>query len=428
MSPTSWLPIQHGSHFSIANIPFGIISTALSPTPRPSVAIGDFILDLRVFAKSDGFRALKSTTLDISVFNEKTLNKFAALGRSVHREVRKYLQSVFSENTPFPHILKDDVKLREQALLHRETAKNHVPLQIGTYTDFFAGKHHAENCGIIFRGPSNALQPNYLHLPVGYHSRASSVVVSGSPVRRPQGQILLQGSRSPILAASQRLDIETELGAFLCNSNPLGEPIDIDKADDYIFGYVLLNDWSARDIQAWEAVPLGPFNAKSFCSTISPWVVLPEALERFRCAPIPNETNLLPYLRERRTDSVFGIDLQVSIISKEGRRTVISRTRSSNLIYSFPQMIAHHTIGGCPLEVGDLLGSGTISGTQPGTLGSLLEMTQGGKKMIQLADGEERLFLEDGDTVVIEGRCDSGDQGGIVGFGECSGTIIPSIL
>lgn len=316
MSPTSWLPIPHGSHFSIANIPFGIISTVLSETPRPAVAIGDFVLDLRVFAQSDGFRGLKSTALDISVFNEKTLNRFASLGRGVHREVREYLQSVFSQNTPVPHVLKDDVNLRQQALLPREAVKNHTPLQIGTYTDFFAGKHHAENCGIIFRGPSNALQLNYLHLPVGYHSRASSVVVSGTPVRRPKGQILLQGSSSPVLAASQRLDIELELGAFLCNSNPLGEPIDIDKADDYIFGYVLLNDWSARDIQAWEAAPLGPFNAKRFCSTISPWVVLPEALQPFRCAPIPNETSLLPYLRKRRTDSVFGIELDVSIISE----------------------------------------------------------------------------------------------------------------
>jgi fumarylacetoacetase len=279
----------------------------------------------------------------------------------------------------------------------------------------------------MFRGPSNALQPNYTHLPVGYHGRASSIVVSGTPVRRPNGQILLPESKNPIFAPCRRLDIELELGCFLCTPNKMGEPIPIQNAEEHIFGFVLLNDWSARDIQAWEYVPLGPFNAKNFASTISPWVVLPDALEPFRAnkLPNPNEEQILSYLDEKRQDTVYDINLSVDLSTPgpDSATTTISNVSGANLLWSFPQMIAHHSVGGCPMNTGDLLGSGTISGKKEkgGDLGSMLEMSRGGKEEIMLAGMEVRTFLRDGDEVNITGVC--GGDGERVGFGDCKGRI-----
>ncbi|TKW53300.1 Fumarylacetoacetase [Colletotrichum tanaceti] len=421
----SWVPVPPKSHFSLANIPFGIISTKSDPTHRPAVAIGDHALDLRAFAKAGGFHALPSVQERIAVFSSPTLNDFAALGRPVHRDVRSYLQSVLSDNTPYAGLLKDNAALRRTALVPLAEARNHLPLAVGDYTDFYAGKNHAYNLGVLFRGPDNALQPNYVHLPVAYHGRASSVVVSGTPIRRPWGQILrdpgAQGPKVPVLAPCERLDIELEMGAFLCRGNALGEPVPVDDAEEHIFGYVLLNDWSARDIQAWEYVPLGPFTAKNLGTSISPWVVLADALEASKTAGIENTTELLPYLRESRKNNLLGVQLEVDIITASGNKTTISRTNSSNLLWSWPQMIAHHTISGCNLRPGDLLGSGTISGTEPGTEGSILEQTRGGKQTMKLSGGEERKFLQDGDTMVIRGW--SGEEGALVGFGEVSGTI-----
>lgn len=318
MSESSWIPIRDDCHFSLANIPFGIISTSDDPTPRPGIAIGDFALDLAVFAKSHGFEELATVTQDtIGVFFRPNLNEFAALGRPFHRRVRNYLQDVLRRNTSLPHVLKDNQNLQKLVLIPLHEAKMHLPMAIGGYTDFFAGKNHAFNCGCIFRDPKNALQPNYLHLPVGYSSRASSVLVSETPIRRPLGQFLENPDvKKPTLGPCRRLDIELELGALLCKSNPLGEPMDIDEAEKYIFGLVLLNDWSARDIQQWEAVPLGPFNAKNFASTISPWVILMDALEPYRASGIPNETELLPHLVQNQTDNVFDINLEVYLTRK----------------------------------------------------------------------------------------------------------------
>lgn len=280
----------------------------------------------------------------------------------------------------------------------------------------------------MFRGPSNALQPNYTHLPVGYHGRASSVVVSGTPVRRPNGQILLDPTadpKVPSLAPCRRLDIELELGCFVCTPNPIGTPIPVSEAENHIFGFVLMNDWSARDVQMWEYVPLGPFNSKNFATSISPWVVLTDALEPFRANKLPNETNILPYLQEKRDDTVYDIKLSVDITTPEpdSATTTISNVSASNLLWSFPQMIAHHSIGGCPMSTGDLLGSGTISGKNEkgGDLGSLLEMSQNGKKELMLAGMDVRTFLKDGDEITIRGVC--GEEGGLVGFGECRGRI-----
>ena len=315
----SWLQIRPQCHFSLANIPFGIISTSSKKNPRPAVAISDFALDLLVFSRKDGFSGLPSIHHDLHVFEYSTLNAFAALGRPIHREVRRYLQEVFSSETRFAGVLRDNRDLQEEALVPLTAVEMHLPMRIGDYTDFYAGKHHAFNCGVLFRGSANALQPNYKHLPVAYHGRSSSIVVSGTRIKRPWGQILDDPSalqKIPILAPCKRLDFELELGAFICKSNEMGNPVPIDEADDYVFGLVLLNDWSARDIQAWEYVPLGPFNAKNFATTISPWVVLADALEPFMCAGIENDIQLLPYLQERKKANVYNINLEVELQSK----------------------------------------------------------------------------------------------------------------
>ncbi|KAJ4253401.1 hypothetical protein NW762_010558 [Fusarium torreyae] len=418
----SWLSIPSDSHFSIANIPFGIISTSSNPSPRPAIAIGDHVLDLRAFAEGDGFSASSDTQKHAHVFSESSLNAFAALGRAAHRAVRSYLQDVFAKDTKHPEVLKDNQKLQKAALLKRADVKNHIPLTIGDYTDFYAGKNHAYNVGCLFRGPDNALQPNYTHLPVAYHGRASSVVVSGTQIRRPWGQILRPGNKVPDLAPCERLDIELEMGMFITRENGMGSPVPVDEAEDYIFGYVLMNDWSARDIQAWEYVPLGPFTSKNLGTSISAWVVLADALESAKAAGIKNDNELLPYLKEKKQNNVLDIDLEVDLITAAGNKTTLSKTNSRNLLWSWPQMIAHHTITGCNLRPGDLFGSGTISGTESGTEGSMLEQTKGGKVPIQLSEGEERKFIKDGDTLVIRGSYGSGDSK--VGFGEVSGTIL----
>lgn len=318
MGLKSWLPISPKSHFSIANIPFGIITSPLSEVPAPAVAIGDRALNLAVFSAHNGFSGLPLIHPNLSVFSQPTLNSFAALGRSIHGEVRRYLQNIFSEDTAYPQVLKTNQVLQNAALFHLREVRNHLPLHIGDYTDFYAGRNHAYNVGVLFRGAKNALQPNYTHLPVGYHGRASSIVVSETPIRRPWGQILedpTAETKVPIFAPCRRLDMELELGAFVCQANQMGEPIQIEKAEDSLFGVVLMNDWSARDIQAWEYVPLGPFNSKNFATTISSWVVLADALEPFLTRGLDNETELLPYLRERRKENVYDINLEVDLTS-----------------------------------------------------------------------------------------------------------------
>ncbi|PFH56248.1 hypothetical protein XA68_16840 [Ophiocordyceps unilateralis] len=425
----SWLTIPQSSHFSIANLPFGIISTPSDATPRPAIAIGDHALDLKAFTLGDGFSAAPSDVQKHagSVFAAPTLNSFAALGRRFHRAVRQYLRAVLAFDTPHPALFRDNETLRHEALLPRAQVRNHLPMTVGDYTDFYAGKNHAFNVGSLFRGPAAALQPNYLHLPVAYHGRASSVVVSGTPVRRPWGQILRDPAaepKVPALSPSQRLDLELEMGMFVCRENELGSPVAVDEADDYVFGYVLVNDWSARDLQAWEYIPLGPFTAKNLATSISPWVVLADALADAKGPGIANDTPLLPYLEEKARDQVLHVELEVDLITAEGDTTTISRTNSRFLLWSWPQMIAHHTISGCNLRPGDLFGSGTISGEDPTSAGCLLERTGGGKTAMQLGSGGERRFLLDGDTVVIRGW--AGKEGALVGFGEVSGKILPA--
>ncbi|KAI1120255.1 hypothetical protein F5Y10DRAFT_258760 [Nemania abortiva] len=423
---STWVPnVSAESPFSLANIPFGIISTPSDPAPHAAVAIGSHVLDLKVLATDDKFtEAFPALVDEEKVFSEPDLNAFAALGRGVHRNVRRAIQQLLSAETTYPEALRDNNELRQKALLPQRSVKMHLPMRIGDYTDFYAGYHHAYAVGSMFRGPQHALQPNYTHLPVGYHGRASSIVVSGTPIRRPNGQILLDPAaevKQPITGPSRRIDIELELGCIIAKPNRMGSPIKVTDAEDHIFGYVLLNDWSARDIQTWEYVPLGPFNSKNFATTISPWVVLADALEPFRTRAIENKTALQDYLKEGREDTVFDIELEVDIRTPEGDTTTISQTSSRNLMWSFPQMIAHHSLGGCPMNTGDLLGSGTISGPVPRESGSLLELSKGGKEDIMLYGMDVRRFLKDGDTITIRGSC--GKPGQRVGFGECIGRI-----
>lgn len=315
----SWVSIPSRSHFSLANIPFGIITTNSNSTPRPAIAIGENALDLLVFSNGGGFSKLPQFSPHLGVFKSPTLNEFAALGRETHRDVRQYLQSVFTASGPHPELLENNEQLKEKALVPLTAVQTHLPLSIGDYTDFFAGRNHAFNVGTLFRGPQNALNPNYNHLPVAYHGRASSVVASGTPLHRPWGQVIMDPSaepKVPTFSPIRRLDIELELGLFISRPNGLGKPVRTHEAADYIFGYVLMNDWSARDVQTWEYVPLGPFNAKNFGTTISPWVVLADALEPFRTKGLDNPVELRSYLKHDRSNAVLNINLEVSLKSK----------------------------------------------------------------------------------------------------------------
>lgn len=315
---SSWLDIPQGSHFSLANIPFGIITTSDIAEKHAAVAIGDHVLDLHEFAHHRGFVELPDfPSAHMATFSQPSLNEFAALGQNVHTKVRNFLRDVFGKDTRFPCALRDNLETQRASLFGSDQVTMHLPMEIRGYTDFFAGRNHAYNCGCIFRDPTKALQPNYLHLPVAYNSRASSVVVSGTDICRPLGQVLNASSTTESsFGPCRRLDIELELGALLCEGNKRGEPINVNEAERCIFGFVLLNDWSARDIQAWEATPLGPFNAKTFATSVSSWVVLKDALQPFHATGILNETKLHPYLQEMRKENVYDISLEVELTGK----------------------------------------------------------------------------------------------------------------
>jgi fumarylacetoacetase len=300
----------------------------------------------------------------------------------------------------------------------------HMPFAVSEYTDFYASLHHATNVGTMFRGPENALPPNWLHIPIGYNGRASTVVVSGTDIHRPNGQLKSPDDAAPSFGASARLDIELELGAVVGTSSDMGKPLTVAEADAMIFGYVLLNDWSARDVQAWEYQPLGPFQAKAFATSISPWIVTATALAPFRTKGPPPQKPLLPYLKSQRP-AHYDIDLSVSLAPADGEEEIISRTNAAELYYSSAQQLAHHASSGCAMNAGDLLGSGTISGATKSERGSLLELTWGGTEPLALSTGKERCFLEDGDTVTLSGRAQG--KGYCIGFGECRGTILPAV-
>ncbi|KAK6353126.1 hypothetical protein TWF696_005116 [Orbilia brochopaga] len=418
----SFIPIPQDSDFSLANIPFGVFSTSANPTPRPCTAIGAHVLDLAALSGSalPGLLKVNNAAAICEALKSTTLNAFAALGKDARVAVR----NAVLEAVKVGSAVQGDV---EAALVKMTEAKMHLPMTIGDYTDFYAGLNHAFNVGVLFRGKDNALQPNYTHLPVGYHGRASTVVVSGTPVRRPLGQTCPPTNATPNFDKCNRLDLELELACYVSLPNEMGSPIDINDADAHVFGYSLMNDWSARDVQAWEYVPLGPFNAKNFATTVGAWIVTDEALEGFRTAAMEGRgTVLLPYLREEKREGkgVFDVTLEV-LIKPSGAEAPakVFTSNAKNLLFSFTQMIAHHTITGCAMRTGDLLGSGTISGADKTSVGSLLEATSSGKEDVEIA-GVKRRWLEDGDEVILRGYA-VGEQGR-VGFGECAGVILPA--
>ncbi|MEX3784567.1 fumarylacetoacetase [Paraburkholderia sp. BR14374] len=417
-SRKSWIESANdpASDFPIQNLPFGIFSDRGNDARRVGVAIGDQIVDLGAL-QAAGLLSVPAQ----NVFAREALNDFIALGRDAWRSVRIQLSQLLARDAA---TLRDDTALRAKVLVSQADARLHLPVQIPGYTDFYSSKEHATNVGAMFRDPKNALLPNWSEMPIGYNGRASSVVVSGTPVRRPNGQLKLPDQERPVFGACRKLDIELETGFIIGGGNALGEPIACEDAEAHIFGMVLLNDWSARDIQQWEYVPLGPFNAKTFATTISPWVVTLDALEPFRVAQPVQEPEPLAYLRHRGKHA-FDIHLEVSLRAPRARQaSTIARTNFKYMYWTMAQQLAHHTVAGCNTRVGDLMGSGTISGPTEDSYGSLLELTWNGKKPLELQEGGTRTFIEDGDELTLVGWC-QGD-GYRVGFGACAGEILPA--
>ncbi len=401
--------------FPIQNLPWGVFSPNKRAAPRVGVAIGDFVLD--VTALRD-LKVLNSAVIDAC--DSISLNRLMSLSRDHWHQARRELSQFLGASNPQAH----EFKAQTSSFLHpMSEATLLLPVEIGDYTDFYASRHHASNVGKLFR-PDNPLLPNYDHVPIAYHGRASSIVVSGASIRRPMGQIRPDPNAPPIFAETKRLDYELELGFVIGGANHLGSSVSIDHARDQIFGVVLLNDWSARDIQAWEYQPLGPFLAKNFASSISPWVVTMDALEPFRTAATPHETLPLPYLWNQQDQASGGLNVQLEVwLETAHGQTRLSNGNYRDMYWTPAQMIAHHTSNGCNLRPGDLLGSGTVSGTDPETRGCLLELTEGGRKPVQLSSGEARAFLQDGDTVTLRGHCER--LGAVrIGFGECQGRVL----
>jgi fumarylacetoacetase len=395
--------------FPLNNLPYGVFSVD-GDEPRCGVAIGDMILDMQA-AEEAGLVQLT----DMPLFDVPYWNDLMEQGPAVWTALRERLTSLLAEGAAE----QDKV---EPLLVPASTAELHMPFAVSEYTDFYAGKNHAFNVGTMFRGPENALPPNWLHIPIGYNGRASSVVVSGTDVRRPWGQLKGPNDDAPRWAPCARFDIELELGAIVGTSSE--GPITVQQADDHIFGYVLLNDWSARDIQAWEYQPLGPFQAKATATSISPWIVTKSALHPFRCDTPEREVELLDHLKDCGP-MLYDIDLEVTMAPEGKEPTTIARTNYKEMYYSAAQQLAHHSTSGCPMNAGDLLGSGTISGPTKESRGSLLELSWGGKEPLALDTGEERSFIADGDTLTLKGAAKG--KGYTIGFGDCTGTVLPAL-
>jgi fumarylacetoacetase len=419
MNPTtspalrSWVDVPANSSFPIQNIPFGVF---LHPAggEHTGVAIGEHILDLTLL-EGEGHLG------DQRLFADGLLNAFLQRGRPTWSAVRRTISRLLSNDEP---TIRDNSDLRGRVLLRQADVCMCLPMQIGDYTDFYSSLEHARNVGTMLRGADNALMPNWLHLPVAYHGRASSVVISGTDVRRPCGQYKPEATTTPIFGPTRSLDFELEMAAVVGPGNALGQPIPIGQAEEHLFGLMLLNDWSARDIQAWEYQPLGPFLGKNFATSISPWIVTLEALAPFRCAGPRQEPPPLPYLHQQG-ESTFDIHLEVHLQAETMRDPlIICKSNFKYLYWSLKQQVAHHTINGCPLRPGDLLASGTISGPTPDSLGCLLESTWRGSKPLTLPGGQTRRFLEDGDRVTMTAWCEG--SGYRIGFGSVTGVVLPA--
>ncbi len=410
----SFVPVERDSHFPIQNLPFGVFTTPANYAPRAGVAIGSQILDLAVLEQA----GLLEVVPGERVFNRSTLNAFIERGPEVWTRARAAISDLLRHDNAR---LRDDAALRARALVPAAAARMLMPIAVSGYTDFYSSKEHATNVGSMFRDAKHALLPNWLYVPIAYNGRASSVVVSGTPVLRPNGQVKHPDVATPVFGPSEKLDFELETAFIVGAGNALGEPIPVSRAREHVFGMVLMNDWSARDIQQWEYIPLGPFNSKSFATSISPWIVTMEALERFRVAGPAQDPPPLPYL-ETSGAQAYDVRLEASLAPAGKPATAICRTNLRHLYWSVAQQLAHHTVSGCNLRVGDLMGSGTISGSTPDSLGSLLELTWNGTRPLKLQDGSERRFLEDDDEVVLTGYAQAKDYR--VGFGEVRGRIV----
>jgi fumarylacetoacetase len=412
----SFIPVDPASDFPIQNLPYGVFSTSALPAPRVGVAIGGFVLDLWELAQD-----CRIDVVEPAVFAAPSLNSFMALGPKVWSKTRARLSELLRHDHPE---LRDNPELRQRALVPMADVKLHLPIAVSGYTDFYSSKEHATNVGVMFRGKDNALQPNWLHMPIGYNGRASTVVVSGTKVRRPHGQLKPPSADVPSFGPCKRLDFELEMGVVIGQASPIGEMLSEARAESMIFGFVLLNDWSARDIQQWEYVPLGPFQAKAFATSISPWVVPREALEPFRLHGPEQNPMPLPYLRQAQPNN-YEMELDVALrAGPMNAEQSICRTNFKYMYWSSVQQLVHHASSGCAMNVGDLLGSGTISGPEKHQRGSLLEISWNGTEPLELSGGIQRTFLEDGDSLVMRGWC-QGD-GFRVGFGEVEGTITPA--
>ncbi|MBS9718299.1 fumarylacetoacetase [Pseudohalocynthiibacter aestuariivivens] len=414
----SWVESANSAEtqFPLNNLPYGVFSM-YDEEPRCGVAIGDMILDVAYLEEEGVISIDDEPVLDLPFWNE-----VMETGPENWSALRARLTEILAEGGD--DVLSSDSEMRARALLPMKDATLHLPLVVSEYTDFYAGMQHAKNMGAILRG-SPDLPANWLHIPIGYNGRASSVVVSGTEIHRPLGQTKAPDADIPSFGPTKRLDIELEMGAIVGTTTALGQPVTVDQADAMIFGYVLLNDWSARDIQGWEYQPLGPFQGKAFGTTISPWIVTAEALEAFRKPTPPREKELLPYLTENKP-GLYDISLQVDM-QPEGaaKPTTICQTNYARMYYSAAQQLCHHAVCGCAMNAGDLLGSGTISGSNRDEYGSLMELSWAGKEPISLDTGETRTFIEDGDTLTLRGHA-RGD-GFTIGFGECTGKILPAI-
>ncbi|MEQ9260134.1 MAG: fumarylacetoacetase [Roseovarius sp.] len=406
---TSWIESANSPEtpFPLNNLPYGVFSVDEGDL-RCGIAIGDRIVDATGLEAAGVLRA----DPEADILDAPCWNDFMELGPKAWAAYRAALTALLAHDAP--EAVKDVVTTYS---VQMSEATLHLPFRVAEYTDFYASRHHAQNVGTMFRGAENALPPNWLHIPIGYNGRASSIVVSGTEIRRPWGQIKAPEAEAPVFAPSRRFDIELEMGAIV--GQPSRGPVSVDQADAMIFGYVLLNDWSARDIQAWEYQPLGPFQAKATATTISPWIVTAAALEPFRCHTPRRERELLPHLKDTGP-MLYDIDLAVTLNGE-----TINQTNYREMYYSAAQQLAHHTTSGCPMRVGDLLGSGTISGPEKENRGSLLELSWGGKEPFTLPNGETRSFIEDGDTLGLEGRA-QGD-GYQIGFGPCLGRVLPAL-
>jgi fumarylacetoacetase len=414
---SSWINVPKDSDFPIQNIPFGIFKTS-NKSPRMATIIGDTVIDLQAMAEMGYFNDLD---LIKSVFSQKYINEFMALGKLKTLALRDRIAELFaSDNT----LIRDDENAKGKILQHVANVQLLLPVQIGDYTDFYSSREHATNVGMMFRDPANALLPNWLHLPVGYHGRASSIVVSGTSLHRPKGQIRPNQEEPPLFSPTRQLDFELEVAFVVGKSSALGSSVSTDAAEDYIFGLALFNDWSARDIQSWEYVPLGPFLGKNFGSTLSPWIVTLEALEMLRVQGPVQDPKVLPYLEYSGKKS-FDINLDVNIRTEKGDEKNVCHSNFKYMYWTMVQQLAHHTVNGCNLRVGDLCASGTISGPTPDSYGSMLEISWKGTKPVAMPDGSERKFINDGDTVVMRGW---GESNGVrIGFGNCEGKVLPTL-